>query len=73
MTAKFIHNNRRLVNLNTNAETVGLGATFIEIAAPVITEFVADLFSMPFAVVNYHFSWRCTELNLLHREDCLLI
>lgn len=71
--AKFIHNNQRLVILKINAETLGPGAGFIEIASPVITVFVADVFSMSFAVVNYHFAWQCIEINLLHKEACLLI
>lgn len=45
--SEFIHNIQRLVNLNINAETVGLGARCIEIAAPVITEFIANMLICP--------------------------
>lgn len=70
---KFICNNQRLVNLNINTKAVGLGARFIETAVPVITELLDDIFSMSFAVVNYRFALQCIEINLLHREACLLI
>lgn len=62
-----------MVNVNINAETVGLEARFIEIAATVVKEFIADMFSMSFAVVNYHFARQCIEIILLHREAYLLI
>lgn len=66
--SEFIHNIQRLVNLNINAETVGLGARCIEIAAPVITEFIANMFNMSSAVANYHFAWQFIEINLVPKK-----
>lgn len=38
-----------------NSETVGLGDRFLETADQIITECVAEILSMSYAEVNYHF------------------